>query len=409
MITGAYPTSEKDAVALAALQFQAKFGAHKAESHKPGFLKGSLVEYIPGPHLALPGKTTEQWETMIFHKHAFSIVTTPREGYIEQLRKREYFGAVFFAVKQRFDRNMPKKVFLAIARRGIMLLRIPKSFTEGDLEILARYNLADIYRWAYKPGVNFYFEVKEDGYAGDANPVFTFDTPEGKHMSDMLTDYAMALLREMGLNPDGTKRIRPKDRLAAQAAAAASASTPVAAAVAEPLPAATKSNMAASADAYKAVGGDVGALASAATRSGEYADTPAQAAASGGALPPPPPPPAMIPEPPAAPAPVPAPAPPPAPVVVIAPPPPAPEIVPPPPAPTIEAPPPPPAPAPAPAPVPVAAPAPAPAPAPAAAPSAADDTLPAGWIKVWDEDSQDFYFFNQISGESVWERDEIPQ
>jgi hypothetical protein len=108
---------------------------------------------------------------------------------------------------------MPKRVFMAIARRGILLLKIPPSSTEADLEVLSSYNLADIYRWAYKPGVNFYFEVKDDQSA--ANPIFTFDTPEGKHMSDMLTDYAMGLLREMNLNPDGTWRIKPKARAAA--------------------------------------------------------------------------------------------------------------------------------------------------------------------------------------------------
>jgi hypothetical protein len=38
VITGAYPTNEKDAVQLAAWQFQAKFGGHNPSSHKPGFL-----------------------------------------------------------------------------------------------------------------------------------------------------------------------------------------------------------------------------------------------------------------------------------------------------------------------------------------------------------------------------------
>ena len=79
-------------------------------------------------------------------------------------------------------------------------------------------------------------------------------------MSDMLTDYAMALLREMGLNADGTKRIRPRDRLAATVAAAGGVAAP---------PSATP-GLATSADSYKGVSGDVGSLATAAVRSGEY-------------------------------------------------------------------------------------------------------------------------------------------
>jgi hypothetical protein len=112
-------------------------------------------------------------------------------------------------------------------------------------------------RWAYKPGVNFYFEIKAED-SPDEHPIHTFETIEGKHMSDMLTDYAMALLREMGLNADGTKRVRSRDRVAASVAAASAA---------PPAPAPT---LASSPDSYKAVGGDVGSLATAAVRSGDY-------------------------------------------------------------------------------------------------------------------------------------------
>ena len=366
VITGAYPTTEKDAVQLAAWQFQAKFGSHNPATHKTGFLTNSIVEYVPGPHMAKtrsPAAAAAVWEPLIFHKHAFSTTQVPRETYLQVLSKRDYYGAVLFAVKQRYDRSLPRKLFLGISRRGIVLLRVPTRPPEEDMETLARFALADIYRWAYKPGVNFYFEIKADdgggfgSLGGDAgNPVYTFDTAEGKHMSDMLTDYAMALLREMGLNPDGSKRERPRDRaaaaaaeaMAAQAAAAAAAAAaatvsappppppppPVAAPVLPP-PLPTRGAMATTADAYRHVGGDVGALASAALRSGE-ADPYAQQQQ------------------------------------------PAPEAYLPPPLPSVAP--------------PVAPPAPA-----------GEKTLPPNWIKCYDEASADYYFFNTISGESVWE------
>lgn len=268
VITGTYPTTDKEAVALAALQFQAKFGIHNSSSHKPGFLTNMIQEFIPGPHLEKKVQGVADWEKLLFHKHAFSTSVTPREAYLDTLKKREYYGAVLFAVKQKYDRSMPKKVFLAIGRQGILLLRIPRSFTEGDMETLSRYNLSDIYRWAYKAGQSFYFEVKVDG--GEANPVYSFDTPEGKHMSDMLTDYAMALLREMGLNPDGSRRAKGK---AGQAAAAATTNAAAAAPAADAAPAPeqlpTKAAMASDESTYAAVGGEAGALASAATRSGD--------------------------------------------------------------------------------------------------------------------------------------------
>lgn len=322
VISGTYPTAEKDAVQLAAYQFQAKFGAHNPASHKVGFLTSTIVEYIPGTHLESAGKTAQQWEELIFHKHAFSTTKEPKDAYCGMLAKRDYYGCVLFAVKQKYDRAFPRRLYLGISRRGIVLLRIPKTQTEGDMETLARFPLADIYRWAYKPGVNFYFEIKAESEGlmpgmGEGNPVYTFDTPEGKHMSDMLTDYALALLREMGLNPDGSKRIREK--------VAESVALPP-----EPIASPGKTAMAATSEAYSAVAGDVGLLASAATRSGvdEAKDD----------VPPPPPPP------------------------------------------------------------------------PAAEPASADEeALPANWIKVLDESSGDHYFFNTVTGDSVWERSEIPE
>ena len=103
-ITSLYPTTDKEAVTLAALQFQARFGGHNPSTHKVGFLHDSLTEYIPNLHLNARGasaKTPAQWEEAIFHKHAFSTTETPRESYLQVLSKRDYYGAVLFAVKQK--------------------------------------------------------------------------------------------------------------------------------------------------------------------------------------------------------------------------------------------------------------------------------------------------------------------
>jgi len=350
VVTGAYPTAEKDAVALAALQFQAKFGQHNAASHKPGFLKNMLVEFVPGAHLdegRAKATPPEAWEKLIFHKHAFSTTPAPRELYLETLRKREYYGAALFAVKQRFDRALPKRVYMAVGRQGILLLRIPAKFTEPDMDVLARYNLADIYRWAYKAGTNFYFEIRVDG--SEMNPVYSFDTPEGKHVSDLLTDYAMALLREMGLNPDGTARAKGKQ--GAPKVEGGPGGAPGGAAPAGAAPA-----------------GDAAlpTLVVASTRSGEYAE------GGGGAIPPPPPPAAGTDEP-AAPH------------------------------------------APAGAHHAVVAAAAGDAGGAAAAAAAAaggdafDKPLPEHWIRVKDDASGEYYFFQTQTGEAAWTYEELPK
>lgn len=265
--TGVYPCNHADAVLLAALQIQAKFGAHNPATHKPGFLDNVFVEYIPAPLREKDPATPREWQEEIFKRHAVSMTENPMSAYLNLVSRRDYFGTTLFAVKQRSTKSLPKRLFLAIGRRGILLLKIPKDFTNSDgMETLAEFPLADIYRWSFKPGEEFSFELKLDD--SPDMPVHKFETAEGEAMSNLLTEYALGLLREMGLNADGTKRIKPEPASSA------------AAAIAEPEPAASFS---AAPDAYAAVAGDAGALAQAATRS--YAAEEAGAAAAEEAAP----------------------------------------------------------------------------------------------------------------------------
>jgi hypothetical protein len=214
----------------------------------------------------------KEWERNLYIKVATIDTATPMKDYIEYLRYRDYFGALLFAVKQKWERDptvMPKRIFLGISRQGVLFLKIPENYTSRAMSTYKRFPLGDIFRWAFKPGEHFYFEVKaEDG--GDKPDEFKVKTPEGEPMSDLLTDYAMALLREMGLNPDGSARERPADAAAGEAGAAASSGSAAGASGSAAAPSA--SDMAKSDTAYAAISGEVGALASAATRSGQVAD-----------------------------------------------------------------------------------------------------------------------------------------
>ena len=53
-----------------------------------------------------------------------------------------------------------------------------------------------IYRWGFKPRVNFYFQLKKQS-GGGGEDVFTFETEEGRVVSDLLTEYAIALVGEI--------------------------------------------------------------------------------------------------------------------------------------------------------------------------------------------------------------------
>jgi hypothetical protein len=67
----------------------------------PGFLDDVLAEYIPGPLLAEERKSSHEWQSAIFFKHARSCTDLPMQSYLTLLRKRVYYGTMFFAVKVR--------------------------------------------------------------------------------------------------------------------------------------------------------------------------------------------------------------------------------------------------------------------------------------------------------------------
>lgn len=203
VIAGLYQVDIDMVVRLAALQIFAKFGKHDSEKHKPGFLTSTLLEYIPST--IIRKRTPEEWETLLFAQHESVEVEDPEREYLNICMELEYYGCQLFGVKQLFDKRLQRHLILGVNRRGILILKPADNVSTSLMTLIAEHSLNDIYRWAYKPGVNFYFEVKPED-DDDENPVYTFSTSEGKAIADLLTDYAMGMLREMGLNEDGTRR-----------------------------------------------------------------------------------------------------------------------------------------------------------------------------------------------------------
>ena len=71
-------------------------------------------------------------------------------------------------------------------------------------ETLELYKISEVYRWGFKPGSNFYFEIKGTG-GNSKGPIFEFGTTQGNRISELLTDYANALLDELGLSQKNTE------------------------------------------------------------------------------------------------------------------------------------------------------------------------------------------------------------
>lgn len=218
IITGLYPTSMDDAVSLASLQAQAKYGNSDPAKHKPGFLLRVLRGMVPSPLYAR--KAASQWEAEILARHAqlnSEAQEAPTALYSRILMTREYFGCAFFDVKQTCLLDMNENITLGIKANGVFLLDRATKAT------FRRHALPDIYRWGFKPGKSFYFEMKSSA-TEFSDRLFEFPTIECGLINDLLSDYATQVLLEMELNK--AEAAAPLAAAAPSASAAASSGRP---------------------------------------------------------------------------------------------------------------------------------------------------------------------------------------
>lgn len=186
IICGLYPVAADGAVQLAALQVLHKFGPHNPDVHKVGFITNQLIGFIPASLLSVKAATA--WEEEIFRAHARLTIgkdEAPRE-YLRKLAPMDFFGCAFFPVAQSFSKKLPKQLLLGIGSGGVHM------FESESKDLLAKYSLTEIYRWGFKPRTSFYVNLKQGATYG-------FRTMQGSQISELLTDYAMGLLKELGV------------------------------------------------------------------------------------------------------------------------------------------------------------------------------------------------------------------
>ena len=217
VITGRYPTTKEQAIALGATQFLFKFGEYKADIHQPGFLGNRIVELIPIKHLKSGSEESiEEWEELLLrkviemttdssnqrvmdssdekgfvtNKNSYlrnGHIITPQRQYMEMVLQMPMYGNIHFKCKQNSTRQLPDSLFVTIHHSGISLMDKSKN-------IITKFHIEEIFRWGFKPGLSFNFEIDSNNDLKTGN--LDFDTDEGKLMSDLLTDYAMSYLKE---------------------------------------------------------------------------------------------------------------------------------------------------------------------------------------------------------------------
>ena len=252
VITGRYPTTSEQALELGAIHFIFKFGEYNPESHRPGFLGNRIVEFIPIKHLR-GGAAVTEWENNLFTRvqtyanaasaHAANSpgkkvsrnnsdsegeeendeeeeeeetnsddvtkvayfrrngkVITPQRKYLELIYSMEaIYGSTFFKCTQHCSRALPDVVHVGVHHHGL-------SIFDKTKKLVRMFHIEDIYRWGFKPNLMFYFEINEENDLGTG--CLEFDTAEGKVLSDLLTDYAMAFLKEREREDDRHEQMK---------------------------------------------------------------------------------------------------------------------------------------------------------------------------------------------------------
>ena len=203
IVTGYYYCPPATVLDLAGILMFHKFGPYDPSKHKEGCIpKGRLYEFIPATIFAQ--KRPEVWESDIYRAHAAlgSSCEEPMQEYLGICRDLDAYGCAFFEARQYCLMNFPPKLLLGINSKGIWLMKVE---TRENLEL---FKLSEIYRWGFKPGMNFYFEAKGKE-PGEKGPVYEFETADGNRISELLTDYAHALLDELGISRKAKKKPPP--------------------------------------------------------------------------------------------------------------------------------------------------------------------------------------------------------
>lgn len=215
IITGRYPVNADEALMLGTIHFILKFGVFKPETHKPSFLGNRIVEFIPIKLLKTTG--FDEWEKKLLTSveklsqdaryeggteteddsnpgvlFLFDAETdrllSPEHKYMQIVyAMKGIVGSSFFRCTQKCTRNLPETVYLGVQSEGIDIL-------DKQKKLLRFFSIEDIFRWGFKPNTMFYFEVNADNELATGS--LEFETVEGKIVSDLMTDYAMAFLKE---------------------------------------------------------------------------------------------------------------------------------------------------------------------------------------------------------------------
>ena len=207
VITGRYPVAIDEVATLAALEMQEKYGSFNPESHKFGFLSKSLIDYVPTP--VFKSKKLLEWENLILKCYADlspEARESPMQLYNAILYAKPYYGNSFFLVAPKMKTfvkvmpNIDQEVIVGISSFGVRVF----GKNQVDKAPLLEFPITKLFKWGFKPDMRFYIQAYDENgkEPKDKSTVLKFMTNLGHSMSDLLSEYAEALMSEVKRNGD---------------------------------------------------------------------------------------------------------------------------------------------------------------------------------------------------------------
>ena len=199
IITEYYYVSAEDAGRLAALCLLERYGVPKDDdaekSKERDMISKHLVELIPSR--LLKTKSTGEWTQQIFSiynnfkkdendPHAMDDAKGLYLSMVENLGStRDEFLCTIFKCRQNFDKSIDRNCLVAINADDIRILDGRTYEKKED------YDLNEIYQWGFdEDTLNFYIRMS------DESQQLIFETQQGVAMSTLLTDIAIARLKD---------------------------------------------------------------------------------------------------------------------------------------------------------------------------------------------------------------------
>ncbi|KAL4220589.1 hypothetical protein ACF0H5_020986 [Mactra antiquata] len=175
-LRGYHKCSTTEAVTLGSLLFKGKYGDEKQPLDQIQDVLTSLI-----PRTVIGDKKPDEWKTELLaaiSKLKFPTKDDAKVAFLKELNKWKTFGSVFFEVKQRSTKSMPKHLLIAVNHNGVGLV------DSHSKEVVDMYSFDKIPNWAFD---EFSFTLVI-GEGSSINKIY-METTVGHNMDDLIMTY----------------------------------------------------------------------------------------------------------------------------------------------------------------------------------------------------------------------------